>query len=193
MDTISASVVITAELVALLLFVQLSRFTKTGWKSFAEEANLKGSWEFVFDNIDYCIIYAVNILILYVGLILSFVALGSDNPFSIAGYTLSVIFMVLFTFAPIITTDITRQLIFDKQKYSWSVFMIVHALLSGVLILILFLSSRVIGYSVSMGLIVLLIIMFDEYYFYHLVRMFSKLVSEDTRWAIEPEQERDIG
>jgi len=171
MDTISASVVIAAELLALLLFVQLSRFTKTGWKSFAEEANLKGSWEFVFDNIDYCIIYAVNI----------------------AGYTLSVLFMVLFTFAPIITTDITRQLIFDKQKYSWSVFMIVHALLSSVLILVLFLSSRVIGYSVSMGLIVLLIIMFDEYYFYHLIRMFSKLVSEDTSWAIEPEQERDIG
>lgn len=188
MDTLLASVVIIAELITLVLFVQLSNFTKKGWKAFAEEANLKGSWEFVFDNIDYCIIYAVNILVLYVGLILSFAALGSESPYSIASYTLSVLFMVLFTFAPIITTDITRELIFDKQKYSWSVFMIVHAILSAIIILILFLSTRVAGYSVSMGLIVFLIIMFDEYYFYHLVRIFSKLVSEDTSWALDREQ-----
>lgn len=192
MDTTSVSVIIAAELIVLLIFVQLLRLTKKGWRSFAEEINLKGSWEFVFDNIDYCLIYGINILVLYVGLILSFISLESVNPFSIVSYTLSIVFMVLFTFVPVITTGITRQLIFDRQKHSWSVFMIIHALLTGLLIIILFLSSRIIGYSVSMGLIVLLIIMFDEYYLYHLVRMISKLLSEDTNWAVEQEEERDI-
>ncbi|MCD4703125.1 MAG: hypothetical protein K8R64_02295 [Methanosarcinaceae archaeon] len=190
MDNLLSSLTIIAELIVLLLFLQLSKFTKAGWKDFVEDVSSKGSWEFIFDNFDYLIVYGANILILYTGLILSFISLDSENPYSIISYTLSILFMVFLAFTPIMSTNITRELIFDKQKSSWSLFLIIHVILSMGLTLVLFMSSRITGYSVSMGLIVLLIIMIDEYFFYYLVRMFSSLVSEDVYWAMGDEDAR---
>ena len=187
MHNFEESIVLVAELLVLLLFIETNKYTKDRWGIFRDDVNKKGNWEFIFDNFDFCIIYAANILIIFIGLGISLTGIDLSMPYSLASYVFAVLCMVLFAFLPVIATDLSRDLIFDRQKYIWSFFLMGHVILTALIIVILFLSSRVLGYSISMGLLLLLIIMFDEYFFYHLLRMFSMIVSEDNEWAIDAE------
>lgn len=187
MNNFDESIVLVAELLVLLLFIEITKYTKERWGAFRDDVNKKGNWEFIFDNFDFCIIYAVNLLIIFIGLATSLSGINLSMPYSLASYVFAVLCMVLFAFLPVIATDLSRDLIFDRQKYVWSFFLMGHVILTAIIIMILFLSSRVLGYSVSMGLLLLLIILFDEFFFYHLLRMFSMLVSEDNEWAIDAE------
>ena len=93
MNNFNESIVLVAELLVLLLFIETTKYSKDRWATFRDDVNKKGNWEFIFDNFDFCIIYAVNILIVFIGLATSLSGISLSMPYSLASY----VFCLLYT------------------------------------------------------------------------------------------------